>query len=105
MTSITFFYDFYETEYGDGFYPYLEATKHKMEKTIDIEFKNINGEWIQTTGDCIYGFDGKVGEMVLQKLNESISRNLSFPKIIKNKNKRVIFTSGRCNEIIDTMNL
>lgn len=63
--EITLFYDVYEDENGDGFYPY--PIKRDGLTEIKITFTKQSGGWHQTTGPSIMGFDG-LGEGVLDKL-------------------------------------
>ena len=63
--EIILFYDVYEYENGDGFYPYPENSNSLTE--ISITFVKKNNNWHQLTSHSIMGFDG-LGEGVLDKL-------------------------------------
>ena len=65
MTAITLFYDVYEAENGDGFYPYPDNDNLTE---INITFIKQYGNWHQTTNHAIIGFDGQ-GAGVLDKLD------------------------------------
>ena len=63
--EIILFYDVYENENGDGFYPYPENNDLTE---ITITFVKNFDNWYQTTGHNIMGFDGH-GAEVLAKLD------------------------------------
>ena len=63
MESISLFYDTYEDENGDGFYPY--PINNGLTEII-ITFKK-TGHWYQVSSHSIMGFDGH-GSEVLDKL-------------------------------------
>lgn len=68
---IDFYYDSYEKDFGDGFYP-LVKTNETIEpamKETTICFQLINNIWKQTSGDMIYGLDGDNGKVLLDILN------------------------------------
>lgn len=73
---ITFYYDTYELEFGDGFYPLLTKNNEDM-KAIDIPFTFIviDKSWRQDGGEPIYGLDGSTGERLLKLLNNKIEVN------------------------------
>ena len=67
------YYDSYEKDFGDGFYP--STTKSEPCTTeIDITFilDMSNHYWIQTNCANINGLDGNEGYKLLTLLNESI---------------------------------
>ena len=69
--AIDFYYDAYEKDFGDGFYPLVKTheTVESTMKEITIQFQLINEAWKQTSGDMIYGLDGDNGKIVLCMLN------------------------------------
>jgi hypothetical protein len=69
--AIDFYYDSYEKDFGDGFYP-LVKTNNTIEPTMketQIQFQVINNIWKQASGDMIYGLDGENGKILLNILN------------------------------------
>jgi len=69
--TIDFYYDSYEKDFGDGFYP-LVKTNEPVEpamKETQIQFQLINETWKQTSNDSIYGLDGDNGKVLLDILN------------------------------------
>ena len=85
--NIKLYYDSYEYEYGDGFYPVTEnispcTTEINISFTIYVEYNNIF--WKQTNDKYkpIYGLDGDQRELLLKQLN-----NLSIKKAVGIKNK------------------
>ena len=69
--AIDFYYDAYEKDFGDGFYPLVKTheTVESTMKEIAIQFQLIHQTWKQTSGDMIYGLDGDTGKIVLDMLN------------------------------------
>jgi len=92
------FYDPYEKDFGDGFYPYLHVLRINIKdiKEIIITFKTVlynrDLSWIQNTGSVIYGLDGNVGEELLFRLNKECDINA---KNILNCGGRVIYPYTR----------
>ena len=81
MESISLFYDVYEYENGDGFYPYPVNNEGFVE--ILITFVKKFGNWHQTTEHTIIGFDG-YGPDVLEKLEPDAKKGT---KIFNNYGK------------------
>ena len=71
-TLVTFYYDVYELEHGDGFHPLLDKSCSSMNK-IEIPFICINEgkKWVQDGGEPILGLDGNTGEILLKQLNDT----------------------------------
>ena len=74
------YYDKYEEEYGDGFYPLLhkESSHLKLIEISFTEYKIPDGEivWKQTgSATWILGLDGSTGPDLLKLLNDHSSRN------------------------------
>ena len=67
---ITLYYDSYEKNFGDGFYP-LTFKDKSCNESVDIGFEYINGVWAQYTENCIKGFDLGEQKKVLNLLNDS----------------------------------
>lgn len=66
--TITFYYDSYEKNYGDGFYP-LTYRDRSCDAQIDIEFELNNGTLSQLTGPIIHGFDGDTYNDIINTFN------------------------------------
>ena len=58
-TEIKAYHDAYETEFGDGFYPFIEETTGST--PVILRFVLKNKEWKQVSGINIKGIDGKEG--------------------------------------------
>lgn len=83
------YYDSYEKEFGDGFYPQLQPFGGICNCTPTmITFRlikyNNEGEfaWAQIDNCVIYGFDGDSGIQILNSLNQEA--NFDAKKIINN---------------------
>jgi hypothetical protein len=77
--SIKLFYDNYEKNFGDGFYPQTYSSKGLQE--IVIEFVFIDGCWKQNSEDPITGFDGNERNVILNLLND----NKNYSSVILDK--------------------
>ena len=78
--TTTMYYDEYEKEYGDGFYPllYKESSHMKPVEISFVEYKLSSTEtvWKQTgSATWILGLDGLTGPNLLKLLNDHSSRN------------------------------
>ena len=78
--TTTMYYDEYEANYGDGFYPLLdkESSHLKPVEISFIEYKLSLTEtvWKQTgSATWILGLDGSTGPKLLKLLNEHSCRN------------------------------
>jgi hypothetical protein len=73
---ITLYYDSYEKNFGDGFYP--QTTFVQGYESINIQFNFTDGCWQQSSGDPITGFDGNERKNILNLLNHHnyISNNI-----------------------------
>ena len=69
------YYDTYEYQFGDGFYPHLQR-KNQMDGRIKVGFGIVNNEWIQTTGPYIDGLDGNSGAEFLEYMNSNFYKPL-----------------------------
>ena len=68
--TVDFYYDSYEKEYGDGFYP-LVKTNEPVEPTMketQIQFQLINETWKQMSNESIYGLDGDNDSVACESL-------------------------------------
>jgi len=96
--QIKMFYDPYEKDFGDGFYPYLHVLRINVNdvKEIHINFKTVlynrSLSWIQNSCSVIYGLDGNVGEELLFRLNKE--GNIDAKNIL-NCGGRVIYPYTR----------
>jgi hypothetical protein len=86
------YYDSYEKDFGDGFYPQLTPMINQKPDFITISFKLIEYMnelvWIQITGPVIYGFDGFFGIQILVSLNNELK--IGAKKIL-NSGCRIIY--------------
>jgi len=87
MQSIQVYYDLYEFENGDGFFPQVEYRENYH--TVILNFRKVNDEfWVQTNDPVISGLDGSYGQELLEVLNSRASANCNG---ILNTFKRQIF--------------
>ena len=76
IIPVTFFYDEYEKENGDGFYPVLEkCTACTTEITINFTVYEKHNVWKQINNFNIDGLDGNHGEILLKRLNTLAGKN------------------------------
>jgi len=72
ICTVAMYYDRYEKEFGDGFYPLCKTddlTRHQYPETnIKFELDRF-GFWKQISNDIIYGLDGDHGKRLLDSLN------------------------------------
>jgi hypothetical protein len=94
--SQTMYYDSYEYEFGDGFYP--QINKDDLDSELTINFVLNENVWTQTNSSTIVGLDGCCGEQLLQLLNTKCSNSVSSGQIIKNRNDKVIYCSKQTNK-------
>lgn len=90
MVTIRMYYDAYEYDFGDGFFPYFSPITLVSGKTdISFELTLIDNElvWTQKTEESIQGLDGNIGNELLNKLNAELNVNA---KKILNKNGAVL---------------
>lgn len=88
------YYDAYEKERGDGFYPQLTTKNNYTEIQILFKLAIINNElvWAQYSKSVIYGFVGPYGLEILLHLNDKA--NVKATKII-NSGGRIIFPTTK----------
>ena len=68
---IDFYYDSYEKEFGDGFYPILQQSNGPVSSMIAVQIQftlSSANYWIQTSQDMIYGLDGEHGKLAFDLL-------------------------------------
>jgi hypothetical protein len=86
---VKMYYDEYEKYFGDGFYPFFKEKEEKDENSeVIFSFRYNNDCWNQITQDEIYGLDGNIGKLLLERLNSNGQQN---GKIIKNSNGFIIY--------------
>lgn len=69
--KVQMYYDEYERESGDGFYPLLSLVVETMKPVcIVFNYDEEAGVWVQTTEEMIKGLDGSCGKELLHLLNE-----------------------------------
>jgi len=84
--SVTMYYDWYEREFGDGFYPIFPTESGKKElKSVNIRFLLKGNIWTQVSEDDIDGLDGNTGEVLIALLNEK--NNDNGLQIVNSSNK------------------
>ena len=81
VKTIEMFYDEYECNFGDGFYPLLinEPALKNIQITFIQELIKYTGEivWKQKTCGPIFGLDGTTGPDLLNILNVSSAVNIT----------------------------
>jgi hypothetical protein len=82
---VVMYYDYYEQNFGDGFYPILEKSG-PCTQSIHIKFKLINNYWVQMDEIMMCGLDGNEGVLLLHKLNGLLYSGIG----IKNKYDTII---------------
>ena len=74
--SVIMHYDYYEREFGDGFYPIFPTeTKKKELKSTIINFLLKDNIWTQVSEQSIDGLDGDTGEILITLLNDKNNDN------------------------------
>lgn len=71
LRTETAYYDAYEYELGDGFYPAFDPPGDPYDSQTEISFvydANVDG-WVQVSGYYIQGLDGNFGARLLERLN------------------------------------
>ena len=75
-TTVSMYYDRYEKEFGDGFYPLCKTDdligSTMTETNIKFDLDRF-GFWKQISNDMIYGLDGDHGKLLLNILNIQLS--------------------------------
>ena len=94
LISKQMYYDKYECEFGDGFYPQLSFVERYAHTLIYFQFIQERNVWRQVGDLPITGLDPPYGEELLTVLNSENGVNASqientWDKIIYNNNKRI----------------
>ena len=105
------YYDKYDKEQGDGFYPQLSrrmnssyGSDNNRNDSVDIKFRwseTYPDVWTQLDNSVIYGFDGKYGKELLDSLNEESYLNA---RRISNSGGRIIHPNNIMNSTYRIMN-
>lgn len=74
ITEEKMYYDKYEFQFGDGFFPSNKKYGAYIEEA-NIEFIIKKNCWKQTNGICISGLDCDIGENLLFYLNNKFNVN------------------------------
>ena len=85
------YYDKYEKDCGDGFYPQLQPLDGTEYASTPIKFKLVKQYptiWIQANNSVIYGLDGDYGIELLNSLNKEANKNATS---ISNSGGRIIY--------------
>ena len=83
--KVTMYYDYYEYECGDGFYPFFENIDN-LYKSTELFFVYRNNSWYQIKGINIKGLDGNTGNELIELLNINGNKNgLSIYNNLGNK--------------------
>ena len=69
MAEFEVWYDVYEYEVGDGFYPNLEHEEGDGRAKVGFVLRD--NKWLQTSGPYIDGLDGNHGVSFLEHLNDN----------------------------------
>jgi hypothetical protein len=84
-----FYYDYYETDFGDGHYPFVEYNE-MYQSYIDYYFVlDSDGYWRQESGRYIVGIDGKGKQEALAALNNGCDKGRG----IKNSGGSILYTA------------
>jgi len=65
---LTLYYDSYEANYGDGFYPML-VRDTSCDSSIDVAFEYYDGELVQLSGPKIKGYDGSTHRDIIREMS------------------------------------
>ena len=97
------YFDTYEREFGDGFYPQLTPMVNSYGNngtdydSVNIKFRWSEiypSVWTQIDNSVIYGFDGKYGAELLHSLNEEADKSATQ---ISNSGGRIIHPKTTIN--------
>lgn len=94
LISKQMYYDKYECEFGDGFYPQLSFVDGYADALIYFQFIQERNVWRQVGDLPITGLDPPYGKELLTVLNSENGVNAcqienTWDKIIYNNNKRI----------------
>jgi hypothetical protein len=85
---VDLYYDVYEYEVGDGYYPYDKDDKISRDARQVHVFQKDKNSWIQLTGPNIQGLDGDGGIKLLELLNGRTKENQMTAKLCLNRVKK-----------------
>jgi hypothetical protein len=63
-------YDKYEADFGDGFYPQVEQESGMEPISVSFQYTEWNKTWTQNNGKNIQGLDGNCGNLLISLLNQ-----------------------------------
>lgn len=96
--NVDMFYDSYESDFGDGFYPMTKSSEPCTAKTtigfLLITETDSNVYWKQTkNSNVIKGLDGNEGILLFAHLNNQlrVDNNNTFVNGIVNANDKIIY--------------
>ena len=96
--NVDMFYDSYESDFGDGFYPMTKSSEPCTTKTtigfLLITETDSNVYWKQTkNSNVIKGLDGNEGILLFAHLNNQlrVDNNNTFVNGIVNANDKIIY--------------
>jgi hypothetical protein len=88
ITWKTLYYDKYEYEFGDGFYPVIEKNNSCSEETaITFLYNKFYNSWVQVDNINISGLDGDNGIKLLNIMNKKYNldcisiKNINYSNI------------------------
>ena len=85
--KLRMYYDWYERDHGDGFYPFTDADP-AYPAFVDIWFVLTNdGDWSQQNERAIEGLDGNGGSITLTALNGDVHNG----RCIRNRWDKMLF--------------
>jgi len=99
---VDLYYDAYEYQIGDGYYPYDKEDKISRDDRKVHVFQKDKNRWIQLTGPIIQGLDGDGGVKLLERLNAS-KENQMTAKLCLNRIKKTTDVVGvNANDLTPT---
>lgn len=84
------YFDEYERELGDGFYPLMNNNTNLTTVSINFKYNKLLECWVQLNEDAIMGLDGDTGKELLFFLNNK-SNPPKICSLILNKNGIIIY--------------
>ncbi len=94
--TIDFYYDSYEKEFGDGFYPLVKYEENRKTTMLETQIQFTLDQyrcWNQTSNDMICGLDGGHGKILLDLLNSKLTNStIAIGSQIKNSLHAIIYT-------------
>ena len=107
VNNVDMFYDVYESEFGDGFYPVTQLTNSCKSKIrigfhlITNQYKEVYWKQIYNEVDLINGLDVNEGALLLAILNKRLNSDIDINKKnaikgITNKWGIIIYQKNEC---------